>query len=53
MLERRESVVAKNVNRKHFRHNLGEFRFGKNGKEANIEDFYEMLRKGRGRECNI
>lgn len=53
MLERRENEVNKNVNRKHFRNNLGEFRFGKNEKEANIEDFYEMLRKGRGRECNI
>lgn len=53
MLERRENIISKNVNRKHFRHNLGEFRFGKNGKEANIEDFYDMLRRGKGKDCNI
>lgn len=53
MINRRENVVAKDVTRKHFRNNLGEFRFGKNKKNANIEDFYEMLRKGKGRECSI
>lgn len=53
MIERRENIISKDITRKHFRNNLGEFRFGKNGKEANIEDFYEMLRKGKGRECNI
>lgn len=53
MINRRENVVAKDVTRKHFRNNLGEFRFGKKEKEANIENFYEMLRKGKGRECSI
>lgn len=53
LLERRENVIAKNTQRKHFRNNLGEFRFGKNGKEAKIEDFYEMLRRGKSRACNF
>lgn len=53
MIDRRNNVVDNDVTRKHFRNNLGEFRFGKNEKEANIEEFYEMLRKGKGRECNI
>lgn len=53
LIDKRENVISKNVTRKHFRNNLGEFRFGKNGKEANIDDFYEMLRKGKGRECNF
>ncbi len=53
LLDKRENVIAKNIERKHFRNNLGEFRFGKNGKEANIEDFYEMLRNGKGKECGI
>lgn len=52
-MERRETVIKNKTDRKHFRQNLGEFRFGKNGKEANIEDFYEMLRNGKGRDCNI
>ena len=53
LMERRDTIIEKNTTRKHFRNNLGEFRFGKNGKEANIEEFYEMLRKGKGRECSI
>lgn len=53
VIDERENVISKNTERKHFRNNLGEFRFGKNGKEANIEDFYEMLRKGKGRDCNF
>lgn len=52
-INRRENIIEKNIDRKHFRKNLGEFRFGKNGKEANIEDFYEMLRNGKGRECSF
>ena len=52
-MDRRDTIIEKNTTRKHFRNNLGEFRFGKNGKEANIEEFYEMLRKGKGRECSI
>lgn len=53
LLDKRENIISKNTERKHFRNNLGEFRFGKVGKEANIEDFYEMLRNGKGRECNL
>lgn len=53
LLQKRENIIEKNIERKHFRSNLGEFRFGKTGKEANIEDFYEMLRKGRGKECSV
>lgn len=53
IIERRENIIEKDVERKHFRNNLGEFRFGKNEKQAKIEEFYEMLRKGRGKECNI
>lgn len=53
LINKRENIISKNTERKHFRNNLGEFRFGKVGKEANIEDFYEMLRNGKGRECNF
>ena len=53
MINRRKFIIEKDIARKHFRNNLGEFRFGKNEKEAKIEEFYEMLRKGKGRECNI
>ena len=53
LIDKREIIISKNTERKHFRNNLGEFRFGKNEKKANIEDFYEMLRKGKGRDCNF
>lgn len=53
LLDKRENVIAKNKDRKHFRNNLGEFRFGKTGKEANIDEFYDMLRKGKGKDCNF
>ena len=53
LIDKREKVIAKNKDRKHFRSNLGEFRFGKTGKEANIDDFYDMLRKGKGKDCNF
>ena len=53
LIDKRENIIEKNKERKHFRNNLGEFRFGKTDKKANIEDFYEMLRKGKGKECNF
>lgn len=53
MLNKRETVIEANKDRQHYRVNLGEFRFGKNNKQANIEDFYELLRKGKGRDCDI
>lgn len=53
MLNRRKCVIEKDIYRKHFRSNLGEFRFGKSDKKANIEDFYEMIRKGKGKECSF
>ena len=52
-INKRESIIENNKERKHFRNNLGEFRFGKVGKKVNIDDFYEMLRNGRGRDCNF
>lgn len=53
LIDKRENVISKNTERKHFRNNLGEFRFGKTDKEANIDEFYEMLRKGKGKDCNF
>lgn len=52
-INKRENIIENNKERKHFRNNLGEFRFGKVGKKVNIDDFYEMLRNGRGRDCNF
>ena len=53
LLDKRETVIAKNKDRKHFRNNLGEFRFGKKGEGRDINEFYDMLRKGKGKDCNF
>ena len=36
-INKRENIIENNKERKHFRNNLGEFRFGKVGKKVNIE----------------
>ena len=53
LIDRRENIIENDKTRKHFRKNLGEFRFGKIGKEAEIEEFYNILRKCNGEDCNI
>jgi GTP 3',8-cyclase len=45
MINRRNTIVAARADRKHYRRNLGEVRFGKDLEGLDVEEFYKLLKK--------